>query len=318
VSAGLTPEPQRSITVRAPAKVNLHLGVGARRADGFHPLDTVFQAVGLYDDVRATDGRGSLVIEPASYLVDVVLPDPDDNIIAHAARALAATAPDALGLADVDLLVQKRIPVAGGMAGGSADAAATLVALDRLWGLDTDDPELLLLAARLGSDVPFSLVGGTAHGTGRGDLLRPVPDLSTWWWVVVPSAEGLSTPAVYQRFDEMFPDAPETPAGSAGVLMALATGVPERLAAALHNDLEAAALDLRPDLGDLITRGEVEGALRGLVSGSGPTVLFLCDAADGARAVADALQAEDRGVVLVANGPVAGAHVLGPDVSSGA
>ncbi len=318
MTAGLTPEPQRSVTVRAPAKVNLHLGVGARRTDGFHPLDTVFQAVGLYDDVRASDGRGGVVVEPASYLGDVVLPDPDDNIIAHAARLLAATAEDALGLAAVDLLVQKRIPVAGGMAGGSADAAATLVALDRLWALGTDDPELLLLAARLGSDVPFSLVGGTAHGTGRGDLLRPVTDLSTWWWVVVPSLEGLSTPAVYERFDEMFPDAPETPASSAGVLMALASGVPERLAAALHNDLEAAALDLRPELGDLITRGEVEGALRGLVSGSGPTVLFLCDSADGARAVADALQAEDRGVVLVANGPVAGAHVLGPDVTSGA
>ena len=310
MTLSIQPEERRSITVRAPAKINLHLGVGRPRDDGFHPLDTVYQAVGLYDDVRAADGDGTVTVEPASYLPPGQLPEQDDNIVTHAARALAATAEVAADLPLVDLVVEKRIPIAGGMAGGSADAAAALVALDRLWELDTSDDALLALAAGLGSDVPFSLLGGTAHGTGRGEVLHPLPDGNTWWWVVVPSDEGLATPAVYRRFDEMFPDAPESPASSAALLAALASRVPDRLAAALHNDLEAVAIDLRPGLGDLIARGEADGALRGMVSGSGPTVVFLCESGDHARALADGLQGDDLPVVLVANGPVSGAHVL--------
>ena len=313
MNLSIQPEEQRSVTVRAPAKINLHLGVGRPRADGFHPLDTVFQAVGLYDDVRATDGDGTVTVEAAEYLPQGVLADlasQDDNIVTHAARLLAATATDGTELPLADLLVEKRIPVAGGMAGGSADGAAALVALDRLWALDTSDETLLDLAATLGSDVPFSMLGGTAHGSGRGELLHVIPDATTWWWVVVPSSEGLSTPSVYRRFDEMFPDAPATPASSAGTLAALSSGDPDRLAAALHNDLEAPALDLRPALGDLIAHGEAEGALRGMVSGSGPTVVFLCWSGDHARSLADTLQGDDLPVVLVANGPVAGAHVL--------
>jgi 4-diphosphocytidyl-2-C-methyl-D-erythritol kinase len=310
MTLSIQPEEQRSVTVRAPAKINLHLGVGRPTSDGFHLLDTVFQAVGLYDDVRASDGDGSVTVETASYLPLGVLPDHADNIVSHAARLLAATAAEGTELPPADLLVEKRIPVAGGMAGGSADAAATLVALDRLWDLDTSDEVLLDLGGRLGSDVPFSLLGGTAHGTGRGELLQALPDGHTWWWVVVPSPEGLSTPAVYRRFDEMFPDAPESPASSHAVLSALSSRVPDRLAAALHNDLEAPALDLRPELGDLIARGEADGALRGMVSGSGPTVVFLCENGDHARALADGLQDDDLPVVLVANGPVSGAHVL--------
>jgi 4-diphosphocytidyl-2-C-methyl-D-erythritol kinase len=310
MTLSLQPEEQRSITVRAPAKINLHLGVGRPGEDGYHPLDTVFQAVGLFDDVRATDGDGSIEIDAAPYLPLGVLPERADNIVNRAAGLLAATAEDRSALSLVDLLIEKRIPVAGGMAGGSADAAAALVALDRLWELDTDDEVLLDLAARLGSDVPFALLGGTAHGTGRGEVLHAIADATTWWWVVVPSYDGLATPSVYRRFDEMFPDAPTTPASSAGVVVALESGDPELLAAALHNDLEAAALDLRPELGELVVRGESEGALRGMVSGSGPTVVFLCRSGDHARSLADTLQGDDLPVVLVANGPVSGAHVL--------
>jgi len=306
------PREARSVTVRAPAKINLHLGVGAPREDGFHPLDTVFQAVGIYDDVRATDGAGAVVVDTVDYLPTADLPAPADNIVTAAARLLTSShdLPASAGPGSVDLHVAKRIPVAGGMAGGSADAAATLVALDRLWDLHIDDAALLLLASRLGSDVPFALFGGTAHGTGRGEVLHQIPDAATWWWVVVPSAVGLSTPAVYRRFDELFPDAPATPRGSSAVLAALGTGIPHQLAATLHNDLQPAAVDLRPELGELIARGEAEGALRGLVSGSGPTVVFLCASGSAARSVADALQGDDLPVVLVANGPVAGAHVL--------
>ena len=296
-----------TVTVRAPAKINLHLGVGAPREDGFHPLVTVYQAVGLCDDVTVAPSPGwSLGVSVPDWIDVDSVPVTGDNIVDRAARLLA----EHHGIASqASVSITKAIPVAGGMAGGSADAAAALVALDRLWQLQTADDDLLMLAARLGSDVPFALVGGTALGTGRGELVEPVPDPATWWWVAVPSQRGLSTPAVYRRFDELTPDAPEEPLEARAVLLALSTGDPEILAGALHNDLESAALDLRPDLGDLLELGERSGALRGLVSGSGPTCVFLTEDADAARGVAGRLSGH-HDVVLVTNGPVAGAHVV--------
>jgi 4-diphosphocytidyl-2-C-methyl-D-erythritol kinase len=296
-----------TVTVRAPAKINLHLGVGAPRGDGFHPLVTVYQAVGLCDDVTVARSPGwTLGVTVPDWIDADAVPVTGDNIVDRAARLLAQHR----GIASqASVSIAKSIPVAGGMAGGSADAAAALVALDRLWELETPDDDLLRLAAELGSDVPFALLGGTALGTGRGELVEPVPDPSTWWWVVVPSARGLSTPDVYRRFDELSPDAPTEPLDARAVLLALSTGDPEILAGALHNDLEHAALDLRPDLADLLELGEGSGALRGLVSGSGPTCVFLAEDADAARAVAGRLS-EQHEVVLVTNGPVAGAHVV--------
>jgi 4-diphosphocytidyl-2-C-methyl-D-erythritol kinase len=296
-----------TVTVRAPAKINLHLGVGAPRGDGFHPLVTVYQAVGLCDDVTVARAPGwTLGVTVPDWIDADAVPVTGDNIVDRAARLLAQHR----GVASqASVSIAKSIPVAGGMAGGSADAAAALVALDRLWELETPDDDLLRLAAELGSDVPFALLGGTALGTGRGELVEPVPDPSTWWWVVVPSARGLSTPDVYRRFDELSPDAPAEPLDARAVLLALSTGDPGILAGALHNDLEHAALDLRPDLADLLELGEGSGALRGLVSGSGPTCVFLAEDADAARAVAGRLSKQHE-VVLVTNGPVAGAHVV--------
>ncbi|WP_246210311.1 hypothetical protein [Nocardioides piscis] len=184
------------------------------------------------------------------------------------------------------------------------------MAYDRLHGCGLPDDVLLELAAELGSDVPFSLVGGTARGRGRGEVVEPVEDLATWWWVAVPAAVGLSTPEVYAHFDHLHPHALAEPAEPDDLFSALASGEPLRLARALHNDLQPAAIDLRPELGALIDRGEREGALRGLVSGSGPTCIFLCDSLDGANAVVDGLQGAGHDVVLIANGPVAGAHLL--------
>ncbi len=301
-----------STTVRAPAKINLHLGVGAPRPDGFHPLLTVYQAIGLYDDLTAGDANTwRLGLSVADYIDASHLPVDGDNIVDRAADLLAAHHGFAR-LADVQ--ITKAIPVAGGLAGGSADAAAALVALDRLWGAETSDDDLLALAAQLGSDVPFALVGGSALGTGRGEIVTPVTDEGTWWWVVVPSSEGLSTPAVYRHFDRLFPDAPATPPDAGLLIAALESRDPVILARVLHNDLQPAAFDLRPDLEALIARGEAAGALRGLVTGSGPTCVFLCESADHAREVAGALSepADDGAlpVVLVANGPVAGAHVV--------
>jgi 4-diphosphocytidyl-2-C-methyl-D-erythritol kinase len=298
------------ITVRAAAKINLHLGVGAPRDDGFHPLSTVYQAVGLCDDLTAgAPGRAGdweLSLTSADWVDPGAVPTDGSNIVHRAAAALARHHDrEVSGRVTID----KAIPVAGGLAGGSADAAAALVALDRLWDARTSDDDLLRLAAELGSDVPFALVGGTALGTGRGEVVEPVPDPGTWWWVLVPSREGLSTPEVYRHFDRLRPDAPTAPAAADDVLAAIATGEPLALARALHNDLQEPAIDLRPDLGRLLDRGESEGALRGIVSGSGPTCAFLCGSPDEARAVAGRLLT-DQPTVLVVNGAVAGAHVV--------
>jgi len=294
--------------VRAAAKINLHLGVGAPRQDGFHPLVTVFQAVGIYDDlsVRTAD-EWSLRLLPADHVDRAAVPI-EGNIAEVAARALA----DFHGRDDIaaEAVITKAIPVAGGMAGGSADAAAALVALDRLWELHTHDDELLRIAASLGSDVPFALVGGTAIGTGRGERVQPVEDHGTWWWVAVPSSDGLSTPEVYRHYDRLFPDASPKPLGAEAVLAALATGDPGVLARALHNDLQAAALDLRPDLAELIAVGEAAGALRGIVSGSGPTCVFLTSGADHARELGVELRAAGHEVALAAPAPVSGATVV--------
>ena len=296
------------VTVRAPAKINLHLGVGAPREDGFHPLVTVYQAVGLYDDVTARIAADwSVGVSVPDWMDDDAVPLSGDNIVDRVASLLAAHhGVEPIG----EVHIAKAIPVAGGMAGGSADAAAALVALDRLWGLGTTDDDLLALAAQLGSDVPFSLLGGTALGVGRGELVTPVDDRGTWWWVVVPSDTGLSTPEVYRHFDRMFLDAPSQPVPADALLEAIATGDTWALADALHNDLEAAAIDLRPELGRLIERGEEAGALRGLVSGSGPTCVFLCGSADHARSLAADLSGAGHPVVLAANGPVSGAHLV--------
>lgn len=296
------------VTVRAAAKINLHLGVGAPREDGFHPLTTVYQAVGLCDDVTAHPDADLTVSVTTTDWVDAAAIPVDGANLAHRAAVLLGQHHDR----DLTgrLEVEKAIPVAGGLAGGSADAAAALVALDRLHDLGTSDDALLALAAELGSDVPFALLGGTALGVGRGELVEPVADVGMWWWVIVPSRVGLSTPEVYRHFDQMFPNASPEPPDADQLLSALLTGQPVSLARTLHNDLQEPAIDLRPELGDLIDLGEAEGALRGMVSGSGPSVVFLCESADHARDLAGALMRTGQDVVLVANGAVAGAHVV--------
>lgn len=297
------------LTVRVAAKINLLLGVGAPRPDGYHTLVTVYQALSLYDDLTVSPAE-ELTVETAvaSYIDPSHMPEPGQNIVERAAAALAAHHGRPV---TARVRVDKSIPIAAGLAGGSADGAAALLALDRLHDLGTSDEDLLRLAAVLGSDVPFSLVGATALGEGRGEIVTPVLDRGSWWWVVVPSANGMSTPAVYRHHDALRPDAPAVPGPPDDVVAALAAGEPKQLASALHNDLEQAACDLRPDLAGLLREGLGAGALRGLVSGSGPTCVFLCESAEHSRSVAGVLSAgRDQRVVLVAHGPVAGAHVV--------
>jgi 4-diphosphocytidyl-2-C-methyl-D-erythritol kinase len=286
-----------SVTVRVPAKVNVQLGVGGLRTDGFHGLANVFLAVGLHDEVTAAPAaRGTGVRITVSGPDASQVPLDESNLAARAARLLA----ERHGLEpDVHLHIAKDIPVAGGMAGGSADAAGALLACDALWGTNSSREELLALGAELGSDVPFALVGGAALGRGRGELLTPLEVGGTFHWVFAVADGGLSTPAVYRECDRLREaagtgatvDSVPDPEPSAGLLDALRRGDTLALAASVSNDLQAAAVSLRPALTDALRTGTAAGALASLVSGSGPTCAFLTRDAESASAVAEALNA---------------------------
>lgn len=298
-----------AVRVRVPAKVNLHLGVGAVRADGFHELTTVYQAISIYDEVTARRGDTLTLTMAGEGTGD--LPLDESNLVIRAARALAAYA----GVpAHARLHLRKQIPLAAGLAGGSADAAAALVACDVLWGTGLTRDELAAVAVGLGSDVPFLVYGGTALGTGRGEVVSPVLARPvSWHWVVAIADEGLSTPAVYRELDRLREGAyPPTPVSSADDLLgALRQRDPAVLAATFGNDLQAAALSLRPALAEVLKAGQAAGALTGIVSGSGPTCVFL--AADGGDAARIASVLQTAGVcrtAQTAHGPVAGARVV--------
>lgn len=297
------------VTVRVPAKINLYLSAGPRRPDGYHELTTVFQALSLYDEVTASPAEELTVEVTGAFGV----PTNEDNLAVRAARALAAAA----GVEPaVRLRIEKAIPVAGGMAGGSADAAAALVACDALWGTGVDRPTLAALAAALGSDVPFALQGGTALGTGRGELLSPVLGRGQYHWVLALAEVGLDTGSVYAELDrsrtESLTLAPAGPPDA--VLAALRADDPVALGRALVNDLQPAAVRLRPQLRRVLGAGEELGALRAIVSGSGPTVAFLVRSAAVSINFASALAGLDvcRSIRRAA-GPVAGARILPPD-----
>lgn len=310
-----------SVRVEAPGKVNLFLSVGAPGPDGYHPLTTVFQAVRLIETVTArrqsTQDHGTVTLtleEP-----DAEVPTDTSNLAVRAAELLSETTGVSEG---VDLLLRKRVPVAGGMAGGSADAAATLVACNALWGTGLSLPELSALAARLGADVPFPLTGATAVGSGRGDLVTPIMTRGAYHWVFALAEEGLSTPAVFRRFDELAGAGASASAGSGGgpavrdvpeaLTAALRAGDARALAAALHNDLQVAAVDLRPELAEVIAVAEGAGALRAVVSGSGPTIAALVEDPGSAQRVSRALTTSGLVAdVLRADAPVAGARVVG-------
>jgi 4-diphosphocytidyl-2-C-methyl-D-erythritol kinase len=294
------------VHVRVPAKINLALSVGPPGADGFHELATVFQAVSLYDDLVASPADDVTIEVTGTDAARV--PADERNLAVRAARLLAARAGVSEGVA---LRVTKRIPVAGGMAGGSADAAAALLALDRLWDARTPDDELLAMAAELGSDVPFALLGGTAVGRGRGEEVAPALARGTYHWVLAFGHHGLATPAVYRRFDQLspHPPAPEIPAD---LMNALRSGDAKLLGAALVNDLQPAALDLQPRLKLVLEAGLEYGALGALVSGSGPTCAFLVDSESAAVDLSVALSADGLcRAVRRATGPVFGARVIG-------
>jgi 4-diphosphocytidyl-2-C-methyl-D-erythritol kinase len=300
-----------SVIVRAPAKINLDLSVGPIRRDGYHDVATAYHAVSLHDEVIASDSDGLEVSVSAGTGVPVEdVPQDPSNLAAAAAMALARH----VGRSpDVALHITKGIPVAGGMAGGSADAAAALVACDALWGTGLSRGELSVLAAQVGSDVPFSLAGGTAIGTGRGEVLAPVLARGRFQWVAALADGGLSTPDVYAECDRLREgqQVPEPRVGS-DLMAALRAGDPDALGAALHNDLEEAACSLRPALRQTLDTGREAGALGAIVSGSGPTVVFLARSPEHAIDIAVALSATGTcRAVKRCHGPVGGARVMG-------
>ncbi|MEU9505153.1 4-(cytidine 5'-diphospho)-2-C-methyl-D-erythritol kinase [Micromonospora sp. NPDC048170] len=295
------------VRVRVPAKVNLHLGVGPLRGDGYHELNTVYHAISIYDELTARRGDTLTLTMEGEGTGELALDD--TNLVIRAAHALAGHA----GVPPYARLhLRKQIPLAGGLAGGSADAAAALVACDALWGTGLSRDELARIAADLGSDVPFLIHGGTALGTGRGETVSPVlARPTTWHWVVAVADGGLSTPAAYRELDRLREaGAAGEPLGSTDALFAaLRQRDPRVLAAALGNDLQDAALSMRPSLAETLKAGEAAGALAGIVSGSGPTCVFLAtDAADAERIATELASADVCRTARTAHGPVPGAR----------
>jgi 4-diphosphocytidyl-2-C-methyl-D-erythritol kinase len=300
------------VHVRAPGKINVYLGVGAVMEDGYHDVATAYQAVSVYEDVRAF-GADDFSVRFTGPIDASRLPANGSNLAIKAAKLLARRTGSRGG---VRLEIEKNVPIAGGMGGGSADAAATLVACDALWGTGLARDELHGLAARLGADVPFALLGGTAIGTGRGDQLSPALAQGTYHWILVLPDGGLSTPEVYRELDRHrerhamdIHQSHTRPVVDTNVLQALRAGDPRMLAESLSNDLQAPAIHLNPALGDVLELGERAGALAGVVSGSGPTVAFLAADLDSALDLQIALSASQLHAVR-ATGPVHGARIM--------
>lgn len=297
-----------AVRVRAPAKINLTLRVGHPRPDGFHPLATVYQAVSLYEEITAVPAEpGMIEVRVSGEGADQV-PTDDRNLAMRAARLLARRVREPLG---VSLRIDKSVPVAAGLAGGSADAAAALLACSVLWELDLDHQDLLPLAAELGSDVPFALLGGTAVGSGHGETVAPALARGNYHWVLAFADRGLSTPAVYRRYDELGPRPPDPFEVPAGLMNALRSGNAEKLGRELINDLQEPALDLMPSLRKLVAAAREFQTLGVIVSGSGPTVAFL--AAEEADAIDLTVALSASGLCRSARyvtGPVPGARVL--------
>ena len=297
-----------SVVTRVPGKINLQLSVGPLQRDGYHPVATVFQAVSIFDDVKiALSDKSGITIHSAKS--DERLPLDKNNLAFRAAELMAKKFDITEG---IEITLNKEIPIAGGMAGGSADAGATIVGIDALFSLGLKRNEMEKIGSELGADIPFTISGGTAIGTDRGDQITPVLSRGSYSWVLALSSSGLSTPAVYNECDRLREGLQVAPPHvSDSLLHALSAGDAVALGKALSNDLQPAACSLKPALRLILDVGLDYGALGGLVSGSGPTVAFLAENEDHALDLVVALTSSGVvGNVVRASGPVPGARVI--------
>jgi 4-diphosphocytidyl-2-C-methyl-D-erythritol kinase len=300
----------RGVVARVPAKVNLQLSVGPLGSDGFHEVTTVFQAISLFDDVTvATAPEGDGIKISISGQTSSGVPADSSNLAVKAAELMIKNYDLPT---DLIIKLKKEIPVAGGMAGGSADAAGVIVGLDSLFELGLSRDEMEIVGSKIGSDVPFSICGGVAIGTGRGDQITPALSKGSYNWVLALSGQGLSTPSVYQECDRLREGLSiSAPLVSEPLMQALRAGDAKALGKALTNELQPAACSLRPALRLVLDVGIDYGALGGIVSGSGPTVAFLVSDDEHAMDLTVALSAS--GVVssvVRATGPAHGARII--------
>lgn len=294
------------VTVRVPGKINLQLSVGPLQRDGYHELATVFQSVSLFDEITLSEIDQGIEITTDS---KSNIPLDKENLAYKAAEIMKKKFDIETGLA---IKIKKEIPIAGGMAGGSADAGGTIVAIDSLFSLGLKRDEMERIGSELGADVPFTIAGGTAIGTGRGDQIAPVLSRGSYNWVLALSSSGLSTPSVYKECDRLREGLDiSKPFVSDSLLQALSHGDAKALGKALTNDLQPAACSLKPALRLILDVGLDYGALGGIVSGSGPTVAFLAENEDHALDLVVALTSSGVvGNVIRVAGPVPGARVI--------
>ena len=300
----------KSVTVQVPAKVNLQLSVGPKESDGYHQVVTVFQAISLFDNIKISEADQFSIVVSGDYTNGIPL---DQSNLVY--KAIELMSEEFETNKNLEVSIQKSIPIAGGMAGGSADAAAVLFGIDQLYRLGLSKDELSEIARKLGSDVPFMLHGGTAVGRGHGDEITPALSRGTYHWVIAVSSTGLATPAVYAECDRLRTGLDiKAPTLNDELLQALLSGDATRVGKSLSNDLQAAACSIRPALRLILDTGQEYGALGGVVSGSGPSVAFLVADEDHSLDLAVALTSSGVvGSVARAQGPVTGAKIISAD-----
>lgn len=300
------------VTVSAPGKINIFFRVGALQSDGYHEVLSVYQALDLREIVTVTSSESWQVTVSGAISAEQIqaVPTGEDNLVVRAAKAIAELA-NIENPRPVNFEITKNVPVAGGMGGGSADAAAALLAVDELWCTGVDGEALIKAAAGLGADIPFALLGGTAIGVGKGDHLEPIDNVARLHWVLVPMDAGLSTPRVYAKLDEMRaargedPRQIPTPVQPEQLIAALKSGDAREVAKNLHNDLQEAAIALMPELSITMHAGLAAGALAAMVSGSGPTVAMLAESQAAAESIANHLAFEGY-IAIPTYGPAKG------------
>ena len=300
------------VTASAPGKINIFFKVGALNSDGYHDVLSIYQALDIRETVTVSDSsRWKVSVSGALSEEQIAaVPTGEDNLVVRAAKSIGQLAA-LTRIPELGFEITKNVPVAGGMGGGSADAAAAMMAVDDLWETHVDGEALIKAAAELGADIPFALLGGTAIGIGRGDKLDPIDDVQKLHWVLVPMDAGLSTPRVYAKLDEMRaakgqdPTLVPTPQVPHELIDALVHGDAREVAKHLHNDLQDAAVSLMPELSVTMDAGLAAGALAAMVSGSGPTIAMLAESEEAAESIANRLAFEGY-IAIPTFGPAKG------------